>query len=191
VLGGQAKGDRPHRLSSVQVRATSRLSGQRISISSPGRVCQPAEASAANRGCTAEPSANLGWARSQRANRDRSPQVCPFDHRHTLFFPFMRVLRFIWPGVLAFDRIGSRIPQLVKIWVIELCSVCSTTSADCCSRKPSAFSTTVGHCNPSGWRRTSPAQSISSRSAATFRAGAPQRRAKAVGALYRSHSVRS
>jgi hypothetical protein len=76
----------------------------------------------------------------------------------------MRVLRFIWQGVLAFDRIGSRIPQLVKIWVIELCSVCSTTSADRCSRKPSAFSTTVGHCNRSGWRRTSPAQSNSSRS---------------------------
>jgi hypothetical protein len=31
----------------------------------------------------------------------------------------MRVLRFIWRGVLAFDRIGSRIPQLVQIWLIE------------------------------------------------------------------------
>jgi hypothetical protein len=28
----------------------------------------------------------------------------------------MRVLRFIWQGVLAFDRIGSRIPQLIQIW---------------------------------------------------------------------------
>jgi hypothetical protein len=26
----------------------------------------------------------------------------------------MRVLRFIWRGVLAFDRIASRIPQLVQ-----------------------------------------------------------------------------
>jgi hypothetical protein len=32
----------------------------------------------------------------------------------------MRVLRFIWRGVLAFDRIGSRIPQLVQMWLIEL-----------------------------------------------------------------------
>jgi len=32
----------------------------------------------------------------------------------------MRVLRFIWRGVLAFDRIGSRIPQLIQIWLIEL-----------------------------------------------------------------------
>jgi hypothetical protein len=32
----------------------------------------------------------------------------------------MRVLRFIWQGVLAFDRIGSRIPQLIQIWLIEL-----------------------------------------------------------------------
>lgn len=31
----------------------------------------------------------------------------------------MRVLRFIWRGVLAFDRIGSRIPQLIQIWLIE------------------------------------------------------------------------
>jgi hypothetical protein len=31
-----------------------------------------------------------------------------------------RVLRFIWQGVLAFDRIGSRIPQLIQIWLIEL-----------------------------------------------------------------------
>lgn len=31
----------------------------------------------------------------------------------------MRVLRFIWQGVLAFDRIGSRIPQLIQIWLIE------------------------------------------------------------------------
>lgn len=40
--------------------------------------------------------------------------------RHTLFFPPMGVLRFIWRGVLAFDRIGSRIPQLIQIWLIEL-----------------------------------------------------------------------
>jgi hypothetical protein len=32
----------------------------------------------------------------------------------------MRVLRFIWRGVLAFDRIGTRIPQLVQQWLIEL-----------------------------------------------------------------------
>lgn len=32
----------------------------------------------------------------------------------------MGVLRFIWRGVLAFDRIGSRIPQLVQIWLVEL-----------------------------------------------------------------------
>jgi hypothetical protein len=32
----------------------------------------------------------------------------------------MGVLRFIWSGVLAFDRIGFRIPQLVQIWLIEL-----------------------------------------------------------------------
>lgn len=31
----------------------------------------------------------------------------------------MRVLRFIWHGVLAFDRIGSRIPQLVQMWLVE------------------------------------------------------------------------
>lgn len=32
----------------------------------------------------------------------------------------MRVLRFIWRGVLAFDRIGSRIPQLIQMWLVEL-----------------------------------------------------------------------
>ena len=32
----------------------------------------------------------------------------------------MGVLRFIWRGVLAFDRIGSRIPQLAQMWLIEL-----------------------------------------------------------------------
>lgn len=31
----------------------------------------------------------------------------------------MRVVRFIWRGVLAFDRIGSRIPQLVQMSLIE------------------------------------------------------------------------
>lgn len=32
----------------------------------------------------------------------------------------MRVLRFIWRGVLAFDRVGKRIPQLLQLWLIEL-----------------------------------------------------------------------
>ncbi|WIM89950.1 hypothetical protein PT015_11295 [Candidatus Mycobacterium wuenschmannii] len=32
----------------------------------------------------------------------------------------MGILRFIWRGVLAFDRIGSRIPQIVQMWLIEL-----------------------------------------------------------------------
>ena len=32
----------------------------------------------------------------------------------------MGVSSFIWRGVLAFDRIGSRIPQLVQIWLVEL-----------------------------------------------------------------------
>ncbi|WP_286199157.1 hypothetical protein ACRDU6_10745 [Mycolicibacterium sp. ELW1] len=32
----------------------------------------------------------------------------------------MGVLRFIWRRVLAFDRIGSRIPQLIQIWLLEL-----------------------------------------------------------------------
>ena len=32
----------------------------------------------------------------------------------------MGVLRSIWRGVLAFDRIGSRIPQLVQMWLVEL-----------------------------------------------------------------------
>jgi hypothetical protein len=31
----------------------------------------------------------------------------------------MGVLRFIWRGVLAIDRIGSRIPQLIQIWLVE------------------------------------------------------------------------
>jgi hypothetical protein len=31
----------------------------------------------------------------------------------------MRVLRFLWQGVLAFDRIGSRIPQLIQMWLVE------------------------------------------------------------------------
>lgn len=39
----------------------------------------------------------------------------------------MRVLRFIWSGVLAFDRIGSRIPQLIQIWLLELFFVMPTT----------------------------------------------------------------
>lgn len=32
----------------------------------------------------------------------------------------MGVLGYVWRGILAFDRIGSRIPQLVQIWLIEL-----------------------------------------------------------------------
>lgn len=32
----------------------------------------------------------------------------------------MGVFRFIWRGVLAFDRIGSRIPQLAQMWLVEL-----------------------------------------------------------------------
>jgi hypothetical protein len=32
----------------------------------------------------------------------------------------MGVLRFLWRQVLAFDRIGTRIPQLVQIWLLEL-----------------------------------------------------------------------
>jgi hypothetical protein len=32
----------------------------------------------------------------------------------------MRVVRFIWRRVLAFDRIGSRTPQLIQMWLIEL-----------------------------------------------------------------------
>ncbi|TDO09058.1 hypothetical protein EV580_5091 [Mycobacterium sp. BK086] len=32
----------------------------------------------------------------------------------------MGVLRFIWQRVLAFDRIASRIPQLIQIWLLEL-----------------------------------------------------------------------
>lgn len=31
-----------------------------------------------------------------------------------------RLLSFIWRGVLAFDRVGSRIPQLMQIWLAEL-----------------------------------------------------------------------
>lgn len=37
-----------------------------------------------------------------------------------VFFPAMRVLRFLWQRVLAFDRIASRIPQLVQIWLVEM-----------------------------------------------------------------------
>lgn len=37
-----------------------------------------------------------------------------------------RVLRFIWRGVLAFDRIGSRIPQLIQIWLVEFFFVMSS-----------------------------------------------------------------
>lgn len=32
----------------------------------------------------------------------------------------MGVLRFLWERVLAFDRVGSRIPQLIQIWLAEL-----------------------------------------------------------------------
>lgn len=30
------------------------------------------------------------------------------------------LLRLLWVGVLAFDRIGTRIPQLVQVWLVEL-----------------------------------------------------------------------
>ena len=36
-----------------------------------------------------------------------------------------RVFRFIWQGVLAFDRVGSRIPQLVQTWLVEFFLVMS------------------------------------------------------------------
>ncbi len=32
----------------------------------------------------------------------------------------MGVLRFLWQRVLAFDRVGSRIPQLIQIWLVEI-----------------------------------------------------------------------
>ncbi|WP_205872896.1 hypothetical protein [Mycobacterium camsae] len=32
----------------------------------------------------------------------------------------MGVLRFLWRRILAFDRIGSRIPQLIQVWLLEL-----------------------------------------------------------------------
>ncbi|WIM89949.1 hypothetical protein PT015_11290 [Candidatus Mycobacterium wuenschmannii] len=35
------------------------------------------------------------------------------------------MIRFIWQGVLAFDRLGSRIPQLIQIWLIEFFFVMS------------------------------------------------------------------
>lgn len=38
----------------------------------------------------------------------------------------MRVLRFAWSGVLAFDRIGGRFPYLVQIWLVELFLVMAT-----------------------------------------------------------------
>ncbi len=31
----------------------------------------------------------------------------------------MGVLRFLWQRVLAFDRIGFRIPQLIQVWLTE------------------------------------------------------------------------
>ncbi|MCB0942500.1 MAG: hypothetical protein KDB72_19930 [Mycobacterium sp.] len=43
----------------------------------------------------------------------------------------MGVLRFIWQRVLAFDRVGSRIPRLVQIWLVELffaCRWCSSSA---------------------------------------------------------------
>lgn len=39
----------------------------------------------------------------------------------------MRVLQFVWRGVLAFDRIGSRIPQLIQMWLLELFFALSLT----------------------------------------------------------------
>lgn len=32
----------------------------------------------------------------------------------------MRALQYLWRGVLAFDRIGSRVPQLIQMWLLEL-----------------------------------------------------------------------
>jgi hypothetical protein len=37
------------------------------------------------------------------------------------------VLQFISRGVLAFDRIGTRIPQLVRVWLIDLFFAMSLT----------------------------------------------------------------
>jgi hypothetical protein len=38
-----------------------------------------------------------------------------------------RMLAFVWRGVLAFDRVGSRIPQLIQIWLVEFFFVMSLT----------------------------------------------------------------
>ena len=51
-----------------------------------------------------------GW----RPCRSSSPR----PHRSTA--ETVAVLRFIWQRVLAFDRVGSRIPQLVQIWLVEM-----------------------------------------------------------------------
>ncbi|WP_244975612.1 hypothetical protein [Mycobacterium kubicae] len=32
----------------------------------------------------------------------------------------MKVVGFIWRRVLAFDRLGSRFPQLIQVWLLEL-----------------------------------------------------------------------
>jgi hypothetical protein len=37
----------------------------------------------------------------------------------------MGALRFVWSGVLAFDRVASRIPQLLQIWLVEFFFVMS------------------------------------------------------------------
>ena len=44
----------------------------------------------------------------------------------TSYPPAVGVLRFIWSGVLAFDRIGGRFPYLVQIWLLELFLTMST-----------------------------------------------------------------
>ncbi|GAB3010208.1 hypothetical protein [Mycobacterium bourgelatii] len=39
----------------------------------------------------------------------------------------MRLLKFLWRRVLAFDRVGARIPQLIQVWLIELLFVMPLT----------------------------------------------------------------
>ncbi|HUM00263.1 MAG TPA: hypothetical protein VLU24_12800 [Mycobacterium sp.] len=46
----------------------------------------------------------------------------------------MRVLRFLWQRVLAFDRIGSRILQLIQTWLLGLFLVMPLAFAWPCMR---------------------------------------------------------
>jgi hypothetical protein len=41
----------------------------------------------------------------------------------------VRVLRFLWQRVLAFDRLGSRSPQLIQIWLMAFFVVMPLTFA--------------------------------------------------------------